>query len=272
MSMTPAELRQHLRAGEKVFGTLIVSPSPHWPEVVKMCGLDFVFIDTEHIALDRAQLSWMCQTYSAIGVPPIVRIPSPDPYAATMVLDGGAAGIIAPYVESVEQVQALRGAVKMRPIKGRKLQGMLSGKRAEPELQAYIHEGAKERLLIVNIESTPAIDALDDIVKVPDLDGVLIGPHDLSSSLAVPEKYDHPDFLAACETIFRKARSAGIGAGIHFWGDVGRQTRLLELGANMLIHSADINLFQKHLSAELAAIREAAGLKSAATEGDGPAI
>ena len=62
--MTPAELRESLHKGHKVFGTLIVSPSPRWPEVVATCGLDFVFIDTEHVALDRAQLSWMCQTYN----------------------------------------------------------------------------------------------------------------------------------------------------------------------------------------------------------------
>ena len=128
------------------------------------CGLDFVFIDTEHIALDRAQLSWMCQTYSALGLPPLVRIPSPDPYAATMVLDGGAAGVVAPYIETAEQVQALRGAVKMRPIKGQKLKQMLGGAKAEPELEAYIEKGANERLLIVNIESTHAMAALDDIL------------------------------------------------------------------------------------------------------------
>lgn len=81
--MTPAELRKRLHSSETSFGTLIVSPSPRWPEVVKTCGLDFVFIDTEHIALDRAPLSWMCQTYAALGLPPLVRIPSPDPYAAT---------------------------------------------------------------------------------------------------------------------------------------------------------------------------------------------
>lgn len=57
--MTTPELAHALRHDQTVFGTLIVSPSPRWPEVVKGCGLDFVFIDTEHIALDRAELSWM---------------------------------------------------------------------------------------------------------------------------------------------------------------------------------------------------------------------
>ncbi|MEZ6128705.1 MAG: aldolase/citrate lyase family protein [Planctomycetaceae bacterium] len=89
--------------------------------------------------------------------------------------------------------------------------------------------------MIINIESVPAISALDEILAVPDLDAVLIGPHDLSCNLGVPEQYDHPDFLDACETIFGKARSVGIGAGIHFWGDVDQHVRFLDLGANLLI-------------------------------------
>jgi 2-keto-3-deoxy-L-rhamnonate aldolase RhmA len=88
---------------------------------------------------------------------------------------------------------------------------------------------------------------------------VLIGPHDLSCSLGVPERYDHPTFLAACETIFRRARAAGVGAGIHFWGGVEQQIDFLQRGANLLVHSADISLFQKHLRAELGLIRQAIG-------------
>jgi 4-hydroxy-2-oxoheptanedioate aldolase len=260
----PAHLRQRIRAGDTVFGTLIVSHSPRWPDAVRDCGLDFVFIDTEHIAIDRTDLSWLCQTYAALGLPPLVRIPSPDPFAATMVLDGGAAGVVAPYIETAAQAQALRGAVKLRPIKGRKLDALLASQPAEPELAAYQARPAADRLLVVNIESTPALAALDEILAVPDLDLVLIGPHDLSCSLGFPEQYDRPEFLAACETIFRRARAAGVGAGIHFWGEPAQQARLLALGANVLIHSADILLFKKHLRLELDAIRQAAALASSA--------
>jgi 4-hydroxy-2-oxoheptanedioate aldolase len=185
-----------------------------------------------------------------------------------MVLDGGAEGVIAPYVETVEQVQALRGAVKFRPIKGKKLRQMLDGAQVEPELRSHIDDAAKNRLLIVNIESAAAIEALDDILAVPDLDGVLIGPHDLSCSLGIPEQYDHPMFMNACETILRKARAANVGAGIHFWGDVDQQVHFLKLGANLLIHSADITLFQKHLRMELDAIKKGSGLRSADGEKD----
>ena len=60
--------------------------------MIDRLGLDFVFIDTEHIAIDRAGLSWMCQAYAASGLPPVVRIPSHDPFEASKVVDGGAAG------------------------------------------------------------------------------------------------------------------------------------------------------------------------------------
>ena len=257
------QFAERLRAGEPLFGTLIVSPSPMWPRAMEGSGLDFVFIDTEHIALDRGQVSWMCQTYARMGLPPIVRIPSPDPFEATKMLDGGAAGIIAPYVETVEQAQALRGAVKLRPIKGRRLAERLAGAPFEPTLEEYVGQ-RNAQALILNIESVPAMEALDEILAVPDLDAVLIGPHDLSCSLGLPEQYDRPEFLFACETIFRKARAAGIGAGIHFWGSVEEQARFLRLGANLLIHSADLTLFQKHLRLELAAVKQAAGLGEAA--------
>jgi 2-keto-3-deoxy-L-rhamnonate aldolase RhmA len=261
--MTLTELRTALTSGSPVFGTLIVSPSPRWPEVVAGCGLDFVFIDTEHIALDRAQLSWMCQTYRALGLPPVVRIPSPDPYQATMALDGGAAGIVVPYVESAAQVRALRGAVKLRPIKGNKLVRLLKGEPPEPALGAVLIESAANNLLVINIESVPAIDALDSILAEPGVDAVQIGPHDLSCSLGQPEVYDSPAFLQACGTIFQKARAAGVGAGIHFWGTTDDAIRFRKLGANMIIHSADISLFQKHLRLELAEIKLGRRLEAA---------
>jgi 4-hydroxy-2-oxoheptanedioate aldolase len=270
--MTPAQLRTALTSGSPVFGTLIVSSSPRWPDVVAGCGLDFVFIDTEHIALDRAQLSWMCQTYRALGLPPIVRIPSPDPFQATMVLDGGAAGVVVPYVESAAEVRALRGAVKLRPIKGRKLTRLLEGEPPEPALGAMLSKSAANSLLVINIESTPAIEALDGILAEPGVDAVQIGPHDLSCSLGQPEDYDSPEFLQACETIFQKARAAGIGAGIHFWGTTDDAIRFRELGANMIIHSADISLFQKHLRLELAEIKQGAGLNASREPVPAPVI
>lgn len=258
--MTPPQLRAALRSGERVYGTLIVSDSPRWPAQVAQIGLDFVFIDTEHIAIDRKELSWMCQTYAALGLPPIVRIPSPDPYAATMVLDGGAAGIVAPYVETVEQVRALHGAVKLRPIKGAKLDAMLAGRaRFEPALTEYQKAHSAENILVINVESRPAIDNLDALLAVDGVDAVLIGPHDLSSSLGAPEKYDAPEFEAAVRTIAHRARARGVGAGIHCWMGVQREIAWGQAGFNCFIHSADIIAMKEKLTAEVRELRAALG-------------
>lgn len=120
--LEPTTLPELLRQQDTVYGTCITSTSPKWVPAIAACGLDFVFIDTEHIPIDRATLSWMCNSYKLAGLPPLVRIPEPDPYQATMVIDGGACGVVAPYMETVEQVKALRGAVKLRPYKGQRLQ------------------------------------------------------------------------------------------------------------------------------------------------------
>lgn len=251
-----------LRSPGRLYGTLIVSPSPHWVPVVAGLGLDFVFIDTEHIPLDREKLAWMCQAYRAVGLPPIVRITSPDPYQACAVLDGGAAGIVAPYVETAAQVRDLVGAVKKRPLKGTVLARHLGGAPLDPALAAYVDAGAAARTLIVNIESVPAVEALDEILAVAGLDGVLIGPHDLSSSLGVPERYDHPRFLAACDTIITKARARSLGAGIHVIYEANRvshEARWARLGANIILHAADVILFAEGIRREVGELKARLG-------------
>ena len=92
--MNGIELAAAMRSGQRAYGTLITSPSPHLPERLRNLGLDFVFIDTEHIPIDDHDLSWMCQVYSGMNLVPLVRIPEPDPYRASKVLDGGA-GLVA---------------------------------------------------------------------------------------------------------------------------------------------------------------------------------
>lgn len=263
--MKDTEFVHALRSGKHVFGTMIVSTAPKWPGVVATLGMDFVFIDTEHIALDRSQVSQMCNNYQSLGLPPVVRIPSPDPYVASMMLDGGACGIIASYIETPEQVRQLVGAVKYKPLKGRRLEQLLSGKAAiEQELLSYTRANNDCHALIVNIESVPAMEAFDEILAVEGLDAILIGPHDLSCSLGIPEKYDHPKFLDAVETILGKAVSAKVGAGIHVTYPAGfeREIQWALQGANLIVHSADIIAFQHTMSREIATIREALNNKN----------
>ncbi len=260
--MTPNEFRTNLRDGKQLFGTLLAAQTPFWPKIIANCGLDFVFIDTEHIAIGRESLSWMCRTYSAMGLPPLVRITRPNPDDATVALDDGAAGVVAPYVEQVSQVRQLVGAAKFRPLKGDKLEQALANRETlEPELAAYIEQHTSSNTLVVNIESVPAMENLDAILEVDGLDAVLIGPHDLSCSLGVPERYQDSEFLNAVETILGRARGAGVGAGIHFWGTIEEHVRFIGMGANLFIHKADAIIFRESLTRELSELREQVGAR-----------
>ena len=260
--MDGKQLRQKLHAGERVYGTLIAGDSPRWPQAVSSLGLDFVFIDTEHLPLDRQKTAWMCQVYSALDLAPVVRIPSPDPFQACMVLDGGAHGVIAPYIESPAQVRALVGAVKFRPLKGKRLQALLEGSfQPDPELRAYLDEYNANNLLVINIESLPALEALDDILAVDGLDAVLIGPHDLSISLGIPEQYTHPTFLKAVETILTTARRYGLGAGLHatYVNALEQEILYANMGANLFVHQGDLISFRLALRYDIDALKQALG-------------
>jgi len=258
--MNGRELREALHAGDRVYGTCVLSPAPQWPAMIAGTGLDFVFLDTEHVVLDRNELSWMCQAYSGLGLAPVIRIPSPDPYRACQMIDGGAAGVIAPYLESVDQVQQHRGAVKLRPLKGQRLQRVLAGEEVlDDELQAYLDNYNKNNVCIINIESVPALETLDDIVAVPGVDALLVGPHDLSINLGIPEQYGHPRFEEAIQTIIKKGRGAGLGVGIHFSDGMEPMIGWAKSGMNLILHSSDKQVVNEYMTSDIAHLREELG-------------
>ena len=256
--MTGSEIIAALHAGRPVFSSSIVGLSPQWPTLAKQAGIDFVFVDTEHTPIDRTTLSWICQTYLAMGLPSVVRIPCNDPFEACKALDAGAGGIIGPYIETVQQVQDLVGAVKLRPLKGRRLAEALADKSSlEPELREYLAKRNANNILIANIESVPAIENLHNLCSVEGLDAVLIGPHDLSCSLGIPEQYDHPRFDEAVKTIFRIAREHHVGAGIHFWLSLDREIEWAQAGGNLIMHSSDLATFSRTLKSDIEWLRGA---------------
>lgn len=256
--MNGREIVAALHEGRTVVSSAMISPSPLWPAQVKQMGLDFVFIDTEHIPFDRQTLAWICQAYSLMGLPSVVRLPSCDPFEACKALDGGASGVIGPYVETVAQVEGLVGAVKLRPLKGKRLSEALRDRGTlEPTLSHYMDQRNSDKILIINIESVPAIENLDALCAVEGLDAVLIGPHDLSCSLGIPEQYDHPRFNEAIAHVFQTARKHGLGAGIHSAFPVERELEFARAGANLFMHSADINYLSRSLKAEIAELRAA---------------
>jgi len=258
--MTFEQFSEALRSGRRVYGTLVASTSSRWVPLLAGLPIDFVFIDTEHLPIGCETLGWMCQAYGFAGLPPIVRVASPDPVAAGQAVDFGAAGVVAPYVEDAAQARDLVAAVKLRPLKGAIRQRAAVERATLPDaLRAYVANYSASRSVIVNIESTPALENLEAILAVPGVDAVLVGPHDLSCSMGIPDEYENPVFERAVTGIFRKARAAGIAAGIHSWMPLEREAGWCEAGANLMIHGSDLNATREMVVQHIGALRRRMG-------------
>ena len=270
--MNASQLKQALHRGQRVYGTMITAFAPRWVEYLKNSGVDFVFIDTEHIPLDRSQVSWMCKCFTGADISPIVRIPSPDPFEACKALDGGAVGVVAPYVETLEQAQALRGAVYYRPLKGKKLAAVLDGsvKLSQKESE-YLEAYNQDRIMIINCESTEGITNLNQLLSVPGVDAVFIGPHDLSVNLGLPEQYESPLFLDKVDEIIHICTAKGISVGNHFSADLEKQIRWAKSGMNIILWNFDICRFTQAIQCDFDRVRKALD-DSSSTMHEGPSL
>ena len=260
------QLLAKLKNRNTVYGTCISSVAPLWSKAARNAGLDFVFLDTEHIPLERMEIAALCQLYAAQGIAPIVRIPSPDPYRACQMIDAGAEGVLVPYIEETAQVKEMVGALKYRPLKGKRLQEALGNPSSlEPELKNYLANYNQGNICLLNIESVPAFEKLDELLSVSGVDAVFIGPHDLSVSLGVPEMYDHPKFEKVVQFIIHKCREKNVAVGIHFSESPDRQIKWMKEGANIIIHSSDIAIFSQQLSRDIKSIKTAKGDSSSSS-------
>ena len=102
---------------------------------------------------------------------------------------------------------------------------------------------------------------MEELLSVPGLDAVFIGPHDLSISLGLPEQYDHPVFEEAVKKIIRISREKGLAVGIHFSESPERQMRWMKEGITIIIHSSDLAMFSQRLQQDMNIIKLAAGEK-----------
>lgn len=257
-------IRTKLHTGERVYGTHVCSVmNPVAAKIASGLELDFVFICNEHMPIDRTETSMMCQFYAAHGISPIVRIPSPDAAQAAMVLDGGAQGVLAPYVETVEQVKELVGAAHYRPIKGRQLDDLLEGQRElDHEMQNFLQEFNRDHYVVIGVESMEAVSRLEELISVPGVDAVFLGPHDLTVSMGIPTQYDHPDFVGMVEDVIARCRQHQVGVGLHtHYLTLPDQslTRFLDAGMNFMLNGADIIVMLTEMNRQLSTLRQRCG-------------
>ena len=255
--MNGAELKAKMKQDGYIYGTHIVGlSSPVTASWIAGTGMDFVFICQEHIPLTREETSNMCQLFSSYGVSPMVRIPYPDKNLATIAVEGGAQGIVVPYVEELSQVEDIINALKYRPIKGKYLEDILAGETPVPKkLADYMAQLNKDLYVVAGIESLPAIENLDSFLECEDVYAIFLGPHDITCSMGIPCEYENPEFVNLVCDVIRRCRKAGKPVGVHCDYGIERTQPFLEAGANFILDNSDVTKAIPSLKADFEMIK-----------------
>jgi 2-keto-3-deoxy-L-rhamnonate aldolase RhmA len=256
--MNGAELKDRVQNGGIVYGTMIsMGRNPRWGSAFSNFGIDYAIIDTEHSPRGRTDVADFIAAFSFSGVVPIVRIPIPDSHYVTMALDAGAQGILAPYCETVAEAKEVVGAAKWRPLKGELVRKAVdSGEFPSQATKEYLEARNRNNVCIVGIESVPAIENLENILKVEGIDAIFVGPNDLSITLGIPDQYDHPDYEAALREIISKCQAAGVPTLIHHQ-TVDLTVKWLQEGAKFVLYSSDARSMHNAYRDEFGAIKAA---------------
>ncbi|MCW5645046.1 MAG: aldolase [Rhodoferax sp.] len=227
-------------------GTFVKTASPHVIEILGDSGLDFAVLDAEHAPLDRAMLDLMMLAGRAADLPLLVRIPDSLPASFLSVLDMGAAGVLVPHVDTVDQAAAA--------VRNARFRGGNRGYSSSPRFAGYGSLGMAKALtagdqavVICQIESPQAVTHAAAIAALPGVDGLFIGRADLALAMGL-EDAKHPDVMAAADSSIAAALAAGKLAGV-FAGTPQERDRYAAQGVNWFVMGSDQSLLRQGAAA-----------------------
>jgi 2-dehydro-3-deoxyglucarate aldolase len=206
-------IRQKLSTGSFSIGSWMQIPHSSIAEIMGQSGFDWVAIDLEHGSVSCSQLPDLFRALELGNTLPLVRLARGDEKDCKQSLDAGAGGIIIPMTETAEQLSKIIDFSRWPPAGNRGVafsRANLFGKFFKDYMKL-----AQQPLIIAMIESKEGLKNLDEILKVDNLDAVLIGPYDLSASLGITAQFEHKEFINALKNIKKKADFANIPCGFH---------------------------------------------------------
>ena len=205
-------IRARLKKGDLLIGTLITIPAPEVAEIMAEVGYDWLFIDTEHASFNAQGAQGILQAVD-YRCPCVIRIPSNEEVWIKKALDIGAAGIIAPGVNSAEEAERIVRMCKYPP-RGTRGVGIGRAHKYGLKFKEYVANANDEIAVILQAENTNAVENIAEIVQVPDIDAVLIGPYDLSASMGKMGRINDAEVQAAIASVMECCREAGVPLGI----------------------------------------------------------
>jgi 4-hydroxy-2-oxoheptanedioate aldolase len=256
--MNANEVRTTLQGGGSVYGFMLSAVAVNrWGPAIAGSTVDYAVIDWEHGSRDRREINELCLMLRQGNVAPVVRVPEPDPVWVAMAIDAGAAGILVPYCEDPEDVRACVATARWHPLKGEALRkASRTGEFPSSAAREYLDRRHAGTLVIIGIESVHGLANLRDILAVGGIDGIFVGPNDMTTSLGIPDEVTDPRYLDVLRQVISISEEHGAAVMIH-QQTVDTSVTAIELGARFVLHCTDSRLLQIALQEQMATLREA---------------
>ncbi|HLW28402.1 MAG TPA: aldolase/citrate lyase family protein [Kiloniellales bacterium] len=228
-------------------------PSSFSAEIMAHQGWDSLTIDLQHGLVDYQAAIPMLQAISTTDTVPMVRVPWLDSGILMKMLDAGAYGVICPMISSGEEAERLVAACRYPPLGGRSFGPIRASLYAGADYPAHANNTVA---VFAMIETRQALDNLDDIVAVEGLDGLYIGPSDLSSALGYKPGFDRtePELVEAIDLVLAKTKERNLVAGIHN-GSVAYARSMIEKGFQLVTVGSDARFIAAGAAETVAEIR-----------------
>jgi 4-hydroxy-2-oxoheptanedioate aldolase len=249
-------LRERLHDGKPFLFTWMSMSGVQLAGQLARLPMDGVTLDMQHGMMGFSDAVPMIAAIAGAGKTPIVRVLWNDPGLVGQVLDAGATVVIAPMINSVAQAQALVKAAKYPPMGQRSWGGYAMVQLAKSTPGEYLQNANRDTMVFAMIETREALALVDEIAAVPGLDGLFVGPSDLSIALSNGAGIDKtsPDTLAAMEKIAAACKRNGLVAGA-FAGSVAVMNEYIPRGFNFLAAVVDVDLLGQGAAAAVKGLK-----------------
>ena len=249
--------REKLLRGEPSVGCFMEIGSATAAECLALAGFDYIIIDTEHGPFHPQTALEYIRSAKLYGTTPLVRVQEISRPAVLKALDAGAMGLIIPSLSSVAEAEAVVRFGKYPPLGERGVAAsggtaFWQEDYAQHGLAHYFEVSNRETMLIPQCETAGCLEKLEEIVALPGVDGIFVGPFDLSTAMGIPGEFDRPEFKDALRHIAGVCRAAGKPTLI-FAGSVAAAREDLAMGYDSIAYSMDASLL---IEARRAAVRD----------------
>ncbi|HAM73876.1 MAG TPA: 2-dehydro-3-deoxyglucarate aldolase [Verrucomicrobiales bacterium] len=236
-------VKAKLKRGEPSLGTWLNIPDPTVSCFMTRVGFDWLTVELEHSPTTLEHATVMMSMVAGNGLIPLVRIATNSPVNIKQVLDCGAYGVIVPMVNSAEEAKAVVAAARYAPEGARTIGGQLHAANFDTDSATYYARANEEVLVIVMAEHVDAIERAEEILSVPGIDVVFIGPNDLTKSMGLAPSFEteDPRFVHAVDHILKTARKHGVVPGIHV-GDAAMAKRRIAQGFQFVAVASDAGM------------------------------